>query len=101
MRGPSLTLVPPAPASAPTPAPTPAIGPAPDAWLEAWRGAIALGWDSLGELGALADPRRFRDRWLADLRQLTVDTLRSPAFLALVKFNLTLLARRTAPPAPR
>src|SRR5262249_1378939 len=93
MPAPNLTLVPAEPAAAPV---------SPDGrgdWEEAWRGAIALGWGSLAVLTALSDPRRFREWWLADLRQLTGDYLRSPAFLALAKFNLTFLARRTPPSA--
>jgi hypothetical protein len=97
MPAPSLTLVPPEPPPAPAPAPAGRT----DAWIDAWRGAIGLGWDSLAALTALSDPRRFREWWLADLRQLTADYLRSPAFLALMKFNLTFLGRRAAPPSAR
>jgi hypothetical protein len=64
--------------------------------LAAWARGIALGWRSFA---ALSDPRPFRDMWLAHLRQVTADTLRSPPFLALMKFNLSLLARRAEPPS--
>ena len=88
MPAPSLTVV--APEAAPT---------REDAWLAAWRDASALGWESLAKLVELYDPRRFRALWLADLRRLAADYLRSPHFLALAKFNLSLLTRRTTPPA--
>jgi hypothetical protein len=39
-------------------------------------------------MSALADPRRVRSWWLADLRNLTSDALRSPAFLSLMSLNL-------------
>jgi hypothetical protein len=91
MRAPSLTLVP--------FDPRPALAPQGEEWLDAWRGAVALGWDSLAKLAALSDLRQLRSWWLADLRQVTAEYLRSPEFLALMKFNLTLLARRTTPPS--
>jgi hypothetical protein len=68
-------------------------------WLEPWRSAVALGCEHLEKMSALYDPRQLRAWWLADLRQLTGDSLRSPEFLALMKFNLTLLARRKTPSA--
>ena len=61
---------------------------------------LAPDWKPLEELAALYDPWKVRDRWLAELRKLTAELLRSPAFLALMKFNLNLLARRTPPSPP-
>jgi len=49
---------------------------------------VALTWKRLEGLSALCDPRQLRSRWLADLRQLTADYLRSPAFLELMQSNL-------------
>ena len=89
MPAPNLTLVPPPPERAPAPGA-----------LEAWTNVVAHQWGSLAKLAALSDPRHFHSLWLADLRQLAADALRSPPFLALMKFNLTLLARRTTPPSP-
>jgi hypothetical protein len=63
--------------------------------LTAWRDAFAFGWGALATSAALADPRDLRARWLADLRRIADESLRSGAFLALLKFNLTLMARRT------
>jgi len=58
-----------------------------------WRGAAVLGWGHLDRLAALHDPRQMRSWWLADLRQLTADTIKSPAFLAMMRFNLTVLTQ--------
>jgi hypothetical protein len=95
---PNLTLVPPE-------RPPPSEGPPPleggvAGALHAWTNAVAHHCGALAKLAALSDPRHFRSLWLADLRELTADALRSPPFLALMKFNLTLLARRTTPPSP-
>jgi hypothetical protein len=60
-----------------------------------WRHAAALGWGQLDRLAALHDPRQLRSWWLADMRQLTADYMKSPAFLALMRFNLTLLTHPT------
>jgi hypothetical protein len=57
-------------------------------WLQAWRSTAALGWEYFERMSALADPRRVRSWWLADLRNLTSDALRSPSFLSLMSFNL-------------
>lgn len=57
-------------------------------WLDAWRSTAALGWEYFERMSALADPRRVRSWWLADLRNLTSDALRSPAFLSLMSLNL-------------
>ena len=59
--------------------------------LDWWRRAAALGWGNLDRLAALHDPRRLRSWWLADLRQLTADTIKSPAFLAMMRLNLTFM----------
>ncbi len=63
-------------------------------WFDWWRRAAALGWGQLDRLAALHDPRQGRQLQsglLADLRQLTAEYMKSPAFLALMRFNLTLL----------
>jgi hypothetical protein len=52
----------------------------------------------LFELCELYDPRRVREQWLAEVRKLTAEVLRSPPFLAFAKFNLSLLGRRSTPP---
>jgi len=62
-------------------------------WLDWWRRAAVLGWGNLDRLAALHDPRQMRSWWLADMRQLTADAIKSPAFLALMRFNLTLLTQ--------
>lgn len=64
-------------------------------WFDWWRRAAALGWGNLETLLALNDSRRLREWWLADFRQLTSDYMRSPAFLALMRFNLALLTQPT------
>ena len=64
-------------------------------WLDWWRRGAALGWGSLQRLAALPDPRQLRSWWLADMRRLTADTLKSPAFLSLMRFNLALLTKQT------
>lgn len=56
--------------------------------LDAWRSSAALGWEYFERMSALADPRRVRSWWLSDLRNLTSGSLRSPAFLSLMKLNL-------------
>jgi hypothetical protein len=62
-------------------------------WFDWWRRAAQLGWGHLDRLAALHDPRQVRNWWLADLRGLTADTIRSPAFLAMMRFNITLLTQ--------
>jgi hypothetical protein len=64
-------------------------------WLDWWRRAAALGWGNMEKLMALHDPRQLRNWWLADVRQLTTDYMRSPAFLALMRLNLSLLTQPT------
>jgi hypothetical protein len=70
-------------------------------WLELWSGAFALGWEQMGKMTALYDPRHFRSLWLADMRRLTSHVLQSPDFLPLMKFGLSLMAPPTAPPSAR
>ena len=62
-------------------------------WLDWWRRGAARGWGSLQRLAAPPDPRQLRSWWLADMRRLTADTLKSPAFLALMRFNIALLTQ--------
>ena len=64
-------------------------------WFDWWRRAAALGWQHLDRLAALHDPYRARERWLTDLRRFTAEYTKSPAFLALMRFNLTLLTHPT------
>ena len=64
-------------------------------WFDWWRRAATLGWGHLDRLAALHDPRQLRSWWLTDLRELTADYMKSPAFLALMRFNLTLLTQPT------
>jgi hypothetical protein len=68
-------------------------------WLETWRSTAALGWEYFERMSALADPRKLRSWWLADMRNLTSEALRSPALLALMRFNLGLLASSATTPA--
>jgi hypothetical protein len=60
-------------------------------WFYWWRRTAALNWGHLERLLSLHDPRELRTWWLADVRQMTTDYMRSPAFLALMRLNLTLL----------
>ena len=62
-------------------------------WFDWWRRAAAIGWGHLDRLAALNDPRQLRSVWLADLRQLTADYMKSPEFLAMMRFNLTFLTQ--------
>ena len=64
-------------------------------WLEMWQSSAALGWDAMERFSALWDPRQIRNWWLADLRTLTADYMRSPAFLALMRFNLKVMTQPT------
>ena len=64
-------------------------------WIDWWRRAAALGWTHFERLAAVHDPYRLRDRWLADLRLLSLDYTKSPAFLALMRLNLTMLTSPT------
>jgi hypothetical protein len=60
-------------------------------WLDWWRRAAALSWAHLDGLAAFGDPRRLRNAVLDDWRQRATDYMRSPEFLALMRFHLTLL----------
>jgi hypothetical protein len=60
-------------------------------WIDVWRRAAALHWGYMERMFALPDPRQLRTWWLADLRRLADDYMRSPEFLALMRLNLTLL----------
>ena len=62
-------------------------------WLDPWQSAAASSWQWLERMSALCDPRALRSWWLADLRQLSADYLRSPGFTALMRLNLTLITR--------
>jgi hypothetical protein len=62
-------------------------------WFDWWRRAVALNWGQMERLFALHDPRQLRSLWLADLRQMTDDYMRSPAFLAMMRLNLTMLTQ--------
>jgi len=60
-------------------------------WFDWWRRAAALSWKHLDGVAALHDPRRVRSWWLDRMRSASTDYMRSPEFLALMRFNLTLL----------
>jgi len=62
-------------------------------WLDWWRRGAALGWGNLQRLAALPDPRQVRGWWLADMRQLSADYLKSPAFFTFMRLNLALLTQ--------
>jgi hypothetical protein len=60
--------------------------------------ALTRGYvEALSAVADVYDPLRLRAWWLGELRRLSSDYMRSPAFLALMKLNLTLLTR-SAPP---
>jgi len=58
-------------------------------WFDSWRNASALGWDCLETLCGLREPQRLRSRLLAEARQTAAEYLRSPAFLELMRMNLS------------
>jgi hypothetical protein len=58
-------------------------------WFDSWRNASALGWDYLETLCGLRHPQRLRSRLLAEVRQTAAEYLRSPAFLELMRMNLS------------
>jgi hypothetical protein len=64
-------------------------------WFDWWRRATAIGWGHLDRLAALNDPRQLRSMWLAELREATTEAMKSPAFLAMMRFNITLLTQPT------
>ena len=58
-------------------------------WFDSWRQASALGWEYLETLCGLRPPQRLRSRLLAEARQTAAEYLRSPAFLELMRMNLS------------
>jgi len=60
-------------------------------WIDWWRRAAVLGWRHLDQMAALHDHRQARNLWLGDMRTFMSDYTKSPAFLAMMRFNLTLL----------
>lgn len=58
-------------------------------WLESWRWASALGWEFLETLWKLRPPEGLRTRLLAEARHTTAEYLKSPAFLELMRANLS------------
>jgi hypothetical protein len=64
-------------------------------WFDWWRRAAAISWGHVDRMAALGDPRQLRNWWLGDLRALTAEAMRSPAFLAMMRFNLTMLTQPT------
>jgi hypothetical protein len=64
-------------------------------WFDWWRRAAALSWKHVDALAALNDPRALRGAVLTDWRDLATQYMRTPEFLALMRFNLTLLTQPT------
>jgi hypothetical protein len=62
-------------------------------WFDWWRRAASLSWGNLGGLAAFNDPRQLRNAFLDDWRQRATEFMRSPEFLALMRFHLTLLTQ--------
>jgi hypothetical protein len=62
-------------------------------WFDWWRRAAALSWKHAEALAALNDPRTLRGALLDDCRELATQYMRTPEFLALMRFNLTLLTQ--------
>jgi hypothetical protein len=58
-------------------------------WFDSWRNASALGWEYLETLCGLRAPQRLRSRLLDEARQTAAEYLRSPAFLELMRMNLS------------
>jgi hypothetical protein len=61
-------------------------------WFDSWRHASALGWDCLETLCGLRPPQRLRSRLLDEARQTAAEYLRSPAFLELMRMNLSAMS---------
>ena len=61
-------------------------------WFDSWRNASALGWECLETLCGLRPPQRLRNRLLAEARQTAADYMRSPAFLELMRLNLSAMS---------
>lgn len=62
--------------------------------------AASMGWRYLESLGAVADiydPLRLRAWWLGELRRVTGEYMRTPSFLALMRFNLALMTGSRSP----
>jgi len=66
-------------------------------WFDLWRRAAALSWKQADALAALTDPRALRGAWLDEWRTLSTQYMRTPEFLALMRFNLTMLTGPTLP----
>jgi hypothetical protein len=64
-------------------------------WFDLWQRAAALSWKHADAMAALADPRALRGAWLDECRKLSAQYMRTPEFLALMRFNLTLLTNPT------
>ena len=60
-----------------------------DQWFDSWRNASAIGWDCLETLCGLRPPQRLRSRLLAEARQTAAEYMRSPAFLEVMRMNLS------------
>ncbi len=61
-------------------------------WFDSWRWASTVGWDVMETLWGLRPPDRLRTRLLAEARRTTADYLRSPAFLELMRANLSAMS---------
>jgi hypothetical protein len=61
-------------------------------WFDSWRHASALGWECLETLCGLRPPQRLRTRLLAEARQTAAEYMRSPAFLELMRMNLSAMS---------
>ena len=61
-------------------------------WFDSWRNASALGWDCLETLCGLRPPQRLRSRLLAEARQTAAEYMRSPAFLEMMRVNLSAMS---------
>ena len=64
-------------------------------WFDLWQRAAALSLKHADALAALSDPRAVRGAWLDEWRKLSTQYMRTPDFLALMRFNLTLLTNPT------
>ena len=64
-------------------------------WFDWCRRAAALSWGNFDTMAALHDPGRLRNLWLEQWRKMATDCMRTPAFLALMRLNLTMLTQPT------
>jgi hypothetical protein len=55
-------------------------------------GLNARAWEHLRTLADVCDPRQVQRRLLADLRALSAEYVRSPAFFALMRWQLKAMA---------